>query len=703
MAHRRAAFGGDFRPDSERQYTLGQLLALGDGLTPHDDHPLSLVLSSRLKPDAADSFIQDPYGLAYQRQMAEIPRDVFMQAEWLATFSNRPHFPQLRDQVSQVSSARRPSLLSSDPNLSPSEIAWRALVEASHILVTDNSSFGHNVGFHNAANVPEMTLWRPFQVRSLTESESAAYMAALEQFVRAGASELQAPFEERSAEFWRELGLDTAAAEFAAKNDQGASSRLVGWHCSLHLEALVELSETAALSNQFESAADWFELAAKVANRMAESVRSPSIYNYVLKKRAALRSDAQDAARSGDCPPEIAARLKNVIDSLQPTGFRSIAAPARELLPALCLDSLSRAFLSTAVVTALVGCAIWLCCRFSVQPRAKSPDASAGWPFVVAIVAIVPTLLTLCLLEASNCLGEGAGSVTYGVMGIAFTVAILMGAWSLIVSERVRDGDSSERSLRRRLHSLVGFAVIAISCRLLLSFGSGQSRLGPGFSQLQRWGFDPSHERLPIAFRIVFTMAFPILLGWYAWLRHKRWERNPSDLPLVHPVIFAVAGVVLGAWMLLGPFGEWVNRGLGPAPSYPTEWTPAVVAADAYGNLLEAEYFWTRARTSASTATFGRGANLLTATLALRLTNLGFWLVVNCAVIWAFTIWCSDRPSRTRHRSNLNLNEPPQSFGFTWLDGLWRSSFWLASIALVLYGWSTFGAAYCINRVMAHG
>lgn len=713
-AAQRQAWAAHNRPAMEKQVnTHGLSLVLRDGLTPHDYHPLALVLCSGLSPDALELFVKYPSDSFYNERvegiLAASSHDLLVRADWLANRWGRPrdrNLKQLRADDQGVIS-RWLQIPAQNQNGAVSDNRWNVLVEAGLVLLSNvpEEAWGHDVGFVTTAGVPDARTWRPIELKSLDATSRASYIALIEQFVRAGTGDLESPFEQRAALAWRELGLDANAATFVGTNDQGTSSRIVGWHCSLHLEGLVSLADESFLQSQYEAAVDWIELAEKLAQAMAESVKSPWIYNYVQKKRAELRGIAQTWGQSEDCPPEVATHMAAVLGSVRPATPRTPAAPSAYLLPAIYLDNLSRAFLSICVVTwtaAGLGC---LCLKFwRNEPDGGSAfDRVPGGSLFVAVLAVVLVLAAFGLLESCNYLGEGSASVGYGIAGIVFTVMILMSAWWLVARELAHDGDPSGLPFRRRMFGLIGCGVIAVACRLLLSIGASQGRISDSFEQFERWAFDPTHERLPAFLRVAFALAFPALLVTYAVLRGKRWTREPERRPLFHPIVVAVAGLVLGNWFLFGPFGDWLNRGRAPAPRHPTEWTPAAVAADTFGNVLNEHFYWSRGKPPTPGPQFGRGFNLLTSTLALRVTNLGFWLVLACAALWAFETWRRDRAKRLKEPKEARSNDNDPRIGRIWLAGVVRSCSWLGLIALAAHAWCTLGLGYCASRVIAQG
>jgi hypothetical protein len=578
-------------------------------------------------------------------------------------------------------------------------------VDAAIILLSSipERHWGRDVGFSFVAGVPEMRNWRPIPLESLDAANRKAYIATMEQFLRTGPRDLELPFEQRAANTWCELGLDSKAARFVGANDQGTSSYIVGWHCSLHLESLETCAGNALVHGEFDVAADWIELGTTIANEIAESVQSPWIYNYVQKERAKLNALAQSLQQSPSCPRAVAGRMAEVLGRLRPAPARALAAPSAYILPSVYLDNISRAFLSICAVTWAVAGVCWLCLLLGRGARRRELEAGCirgASPFVL-LPTIVLAIVAIGLLEACNYLGEGAGSVGYGIAGIVLTVVLLMGAWWLVARELAPYGDASSVRLRRRMLGLAGCAVIAVAARLLLSFGEGDRRVSANFVQFERWAFDPTHQRLPGILRVAFGLAFPSLLLAYALLRGKRWQRDPANGPLLHPAIVALVGLVLGNWLLFGPFGEWLHGDRSPAPSHPTEWTPSAVATDTFSGVLNDHFYWSRGKTPVPGSEFGRGWNLLTATAALRVTNLGFWLVLACAALWAFEAWRRQRPSRLKDSEEARLHVMPHSMGLVWLTGVGRSCFWLGLIALAIHAWCTLGAAFCVSRVIA--
>jgi len=357
--------------------------------------------------------------------------------------------------------------------------------------------------------------------------------------------------------------------------------------------------------------------------------------------------------------------------------------------------------LSICVVTWVAAGAGWLWLRIWRREAASAVDSDYGGPLFVSVLAVVLTAVAFSLLEACDYFGEGSASVGYGIAGIVFLIAMLMGAWWLVARELAYGGEPSGLSFRRRMFGLVGCAVIALACRLLTGIGAHQGRIGSSFERTERWTFDPAHVRIPTLLRGAVAFAFPALLSTYAVLRGKRWSRNPQNRPLFHPLFVAVAGLAFGNWLLFGPFGEWTHHARSPAPSHPTEWTPTAVAADTFGNELN-DYFY-GSRGKPPSPQYGRGWNMLTATLAVRVTNFGVWFALACAALWALETWRRDRANRLKDRKEGKTNDDQPSNNTAWLTGVTRSCFWLGFIALALHAWSTLGLGYCVSQVIAQG
>jgi hypothetical protein len=713
-ATERRAWAAQRRPANQKHADpYGLSLVLRDGLAPHDDHPLALVLCSGLSTDALELFLRHPSDSFYNETIEGIvvasPYDPLVRADWLANRWGRPggrNLNQLRADDQGVIS-RWTQMPAQHGNGAASANSWSVLVEAGQVLLSNFAEgvWGHDVRFDSTAGVPDMQTWRPIELKPLEATSREAYVTLVEQFVRTGPGDLELPFEQRAAQASQELGLDAKAATFAGTSDQGTSSRIVGWHCSLHLEGLADLADESFAQGQYATAADWIEQAEKLAQTMAESVRSPWIYNYLLRKRKELAGIAQTWGQSEDCPPEVAARMAAVLGRVRPAIPRTLPAPSAFLLPAIYLDNLARAFLSTCVVTWAAAGLGWMCLKFRrIEPsQVTDGDPVHGGSLFVAVLAVVLVVAALGLLESCNYFGEDSANIGYGIAGIVLTVTMLMGAWWLVARELAHDGDPSGRAFRRRMFGLIGCALIVVICRLLAGIGASPGRIGFSFAQFERWAFDPTHERLPPFLRVTFALAFPGLLVTYAVLLAKRMSREPHGPALIHPVAVAVVGLVLGNWFLFGPFGEWVHRGRSPAPRHPTEWTPTAVAADTFGNVLNDHFYWSRGKPPAPGAQFGRGLNPLTATAALRVTNIGFWLVLVCAALWAFESWRRDRTKRLKEPRETRSNEPDPRIGRVWLAGVVRSCFWIGLVSLAFHAWCTLGLGYCVSRVIAQG
>src|SRR5262249_46379597 len=156
----------------------------------------------------------------------------------------------------------------------------------------------------------------------------------------------------------------------------------------------------------------------------------------------------------------------------------------------------------------------------------------------------------------------------------------------------------------------------------LRSGGPGPSLPQP-YEDVLLWGFDPAHRQLPPMLRYSLGLIVPALLIGFSVLRRRRWKEQPADPPVVLPAFASLAGVWLGAWILIGPPGEALRARDERALPYATEWSPAVAAADLVSDSLAAYEAAQSGRWLSSRGPglgIGRGWNLLTASLAVRVT-----------------------------------------------------------------------------------
>ena len=196
------------------------------------------------------------------------------------------------------------------------------------------------------------------------------------------------------------------------------------------------------------------------------------------------------------------------------------------------------------------------------------------------------------------------------------------------------------------------------------------------------------------------------LLVTYGALIARRRARQPGSRTVLHPLLPLCLGLLLGGGILLVPFLDTNPGGGRVAASGSAEWSPAMRAADEVGWRVRS-YEMDQASSWPSRVAqyeYMFGWNPLTATLVVRVTNVGVWLVMACGLIWAAILCFGSRTRKASTNVATDATEADRSpVPARWLVSTAWSCLWLGLANLALHAWCRLAMAYCVSRVITQG
>jgi hypothetical protein len=694
----------------------GQILMRGTYFTPHDNHPFGPLLWSEMSWDAQWLLSDSNYygwnetAEALDRAMRRAPDDPLLRADWLATvWARKP--TEYKERLIELREAAAESTRGADGNRtnSPTGQLWRLLVEASWTWaegVEDSQGplGGPGVFWTHMNNAPGVFFWPARRIGLPEGANRQRYLEVAEELSRLKPDQsLESPFEDRVRRAWRQVGLRDAVAVFASKEDMGVANEVILWHCQTNMEVLSNLAVESLQDGALEEAADRVESAERIATLLMESVRSPWVHNYVRHTREGLTGIAGGVLSRPDCPAEVSRRMYAIIGKINAAGPAKPAGTVSPYVaPAIHLDNLARGSLSIGVVcwlTAAIGALVFWFNARSRRLDQTFPDQPRG-TISKAIATIVLAVVALVAVECTNLLGQRMASMTYAILAIVlFLVGAAWAVW-LLITELSHRQKRWRWLPKGRLGWLVCFMVLLAILRFLQEWTQGRLGTANVLEQFANWAADPLHVRMaPVIAYVTGGLVVGCLFS-YAILRWRRQRRENGEPPLVPPWLTTVVSALVAIRLVTGPPGELLSSRLPPAPPLDPEWSTSVATASSVAAMFDA--YDAQLSGKPIVFTYRPGFNLMTVTTVLRVTSLGWWLVVACILLGTISVY-RRRPSKRNQTDAAESGADPRNLAPAFVGGLTWSCIWLGFIALTVHAWSTLALSYCVYQVLARG
>jgi hypothetical protein len=524
----------------------------------------------------------------------------------------------------------------------------------------------------------------------LNEPGEAAYADALNKLAEARPEKyLETELESRAQRAWEMLRLEPALARYTARSDGSAATIVVAWHCAQHLELLEKLAGQAINDRKLDEAGRWIELQEKVARVLRESLRSRSVFNYVDRKLGSAAVLAQQVQTTTACPADVAERMAAIVARNVATAPRVTTRPIRLIAAAFYCESIARGCLRIAAITLAAALAGWLHVRTRNAGAADRP-ADAVRPrgtWLVAIAAFVCVAVTFTGLEASNRLGTRVAQFCYAASLTVILLAIVARFGWLIVVELVRDEDEQMQRLRRRMFWLIGCFALLAGLRPLVGGVASGGYFGSSLASLERV---TEHSGLPAVLALFCAVTLLVVMIAYATLRWRRWRREPSVRPLLHPLFVAAVSVWLSLVIVFGSPGEWLRGRQPPARGYGGDFSPvmdttAIIWTQLYGSII------------------ARRLNAIdwsllpmTVVVTIRIFDLGLWLVLSSVVLWSVVF---ARPAWVAGSGQVVPDN--EASARLRLRGIVWTCLWIGLTGLLVHAWCTLAFGFCMSRVIA--